>query len=167
MQYVDTLSLNESSVQKQIPNCVQENQEKTVFKVKPSYSVTSKDIPADLLRCCVSVPRVPALWMVGDWLHLVSHTVLEDSQNRPPTPITWGILHKLKLCVRRSLSQPMSFSFLFFFFFFFIDLGVRLVSEFIKFSSYADIFINYTQKICFTLQLSNKVIAVPDLQKWL
>lgn len=105
--YADTLSPNESSVQKQIPNCVQENQEKTVFKVKPSYSVTSRDIHADLLQCCVSVPRVPALWMVGDWLHFVSHAVLEGSQNRPPTPITWGILHKLKLCARRSLSQPM------------------------------------------------------------
>lgn len=105
--YVDTLSLNESSVPKQISNCVQENPEKTVFKAKPSYSVTSRDIHADPLWCCVSVPRVPALWMGGDWLHFVSHAVLEGSQNRPPTPITCGILHKLKLCVRHSLSQPM------------------------------------------------------------
>lgn len=67
------------------------------------HSVMSAYIHGNSCWCCVSVPRVPVLCTERDWLHCVSHAVLEDSRSRPPPPITWEILHKHKLGVRHTL----------------------------------------------------------------
>lgn len=74
---------------------LQETPEKIAGTLKASHSVLCEDFHAGSARSCVLVPWFPVFGTGGDWLHRVSHTVLEGPQTRPPPTFTSGILHEL------------------------------------------------------------------------
>lgn len=70
------------------------------------------------VQCCVSVPWVPILWMERDWLHFVSHAVLEGSQIQ-----TTNTLHLGDSSQAETLSCLNQWEFLFFLIYFLIVIG--------------------------------------------
>lgn len=91
---------------------------KTALTAKPSYAVMSGDFHADLGWCCVLVPWVPVLCAEGDWLHCVSHAVLEGSQSRPPPPHhLGGSLQARSVCDTLSCQTQWDIIVIFYFFY--------------------------------------------------